>query len=274
MINHLTTRNEEPAATQMFSPDLLPAPSPPADSVPASCPVCQGTGFEYDPIKRRSRRCVRCRGGAESLVERARIPARYRESSFDNFRVNPDDERQKSLVMAVLACRRYVKDYPVERGLGLLFLGPCGVGKTHLAVATANALMCLKRVPCLFYDFRDLLKAIQETYNPLTQTTELSVLRPVYDVDVLILDDLGAGKSTEWVRDTITHILNTRYNEQKTTIITSNYLDQPSDRYDETLEERIGVRLRSRLYEMCKTIQMCGEDYRQTHLHRRPLIHA
>ncbi|QUV85525.1 ATP-binding protein [Chloracidobacterium aggregatum] len=258
----------------MSLPDWLPRSSSAIDPAPDLCPVCHGTGFEYDPIKRRSRRCVRCRGGSESLLERARIPARYRESSFDNFRVNPDDERQKSLVTAVLACRRYVKDYPVERGLGLLFLGPCGVGKTHLAVATANALMRLKRVPCLFYDFRDLLKAVQETYNPLTQTTELSVLRPVYDVDVLILDELGAGKATEWVRDTITHILNTRYNEQKTTIITSNYLDQPSDRYDETLEERIGVRLRSRLYEMCKTIQMFGEDYRQTYLNKRLLMQS
>jgi DNA replication protein DnaC len=69
-------------------------------------------------------------------------------------------------------------------------------------------------------------------------------------------------------------MLNTRYNEQKTTIITSNYLDQPTDRYEETLEERIGIRLRSRLYEMCKTIQMFGEDYRQTYLNKRLLMQS
>ncbi|MFQ3582170.1 MAG: AFG1/ZapE family ATPase [Chloracidobacterium sp.] len=249
--------------------DPLPRPPLIADQSPDVCPVCQGTGFEYDPVGRRSRRCVKCRVGVDNLIDRARIPNRYRESSFDNFHLNPNDERQRPLVNAVLACRRYVKDYPVERGLGLMFLGPCGVGKTHLAVATANALMKQKRVPCLFYDFRDLLKTIQETYNPQTQTTELTVLRPVYDTDVLVLDELGAGKATEWVRDTITHILNTRYNEQKTTIITSNYLDHPTERYEETLEERIGIRLRSRLYEMCKTIQMSGDDYRQTYFSKR-----
>ncbi len=258
----------------MSLPDPLPRPPLIADPSLDVCPVCHGTGFEYDPVGRRSRRCVKCRGGAENLIERARIPARYRDSSFDTFRVNPSGEPQQSLVNAHLMCRRYVKDYPVERGLGLLFLGPCGVGKTHLAVATANALMRTKRVPCLFYDFRDLLKTVQETYNPQTQTTELAVLRPVYDADVLVLDELGAGKATEWVRDTITHILNTRYNEQKATIITSNYLDQPTERYDETLEDRIGVRLRSRLYEMCKTVQMFGDDYRQTYLSKRLLMQS
>jgi DNA replication protein DnaC len=90
------------------------------------------------------------------------------------------------------------------------------------------------------------------------------VLAPVLNADVLVLDELGASKPTDWVRDTMAHVINTRYNEKKFTIFTTNYLDErPNDR-EETLEDRIGVRVRSRLYEMCKTIMMDGKDYRKT----------
>jgi DNA replication protein DnaC len=142
-----------------------------------------------------------------------------------------------------------------------LFLGPCGVGKTHLATAIVRELS-LKGVPCLFYDFRDLLKEIQDSYNPVSQMTELKVLEPVYDAEVLVLDELGASKPTDWVRDTMTQIINNRYNDKKLTIFTSNYLDDPQDPNEETLTDRVGVRLRSRLHEMCKVVLVKGDDYR------------
>src|SRR5262249_38354448 len=144
---------------------------------------------------------------------------------------------------------------------GLLFLGPCGVGKTHLAAAIIRELS-LKGVPCLFYDFRDLLKEIQDSYNPISQMTELKVLQPVYDAEVLVLDELGASKPTDWVRDTMTQIINTRYNDKRLTVITSNYPDEPQQPNEETLTDRVGVRLRSRLYEMCKVVMIKGNDYR------------
>jgi len=75
----------------------------------------------------------------------------------------------------------------------------------------------------LFYDFRDLLREIQSTWNAVSQTSEWEVLRPVLQVDVLVLDELGANKPTDWVRDTMTHIINCRYNDKKITIFTSNY---------------------------------------------------
>ena len=108
-----------------------------------------------------------------------------------------------------------------------------------------------------------MLKEIQDSYNPISRTTELEVLAPVYDAEVLVLDELGASKPTDWVRDTMTQIINTRYNDQKVTIFTSNYLDTPESAPEETLTDRVGVRLRSRLYEMCKIITLKGEDYRQ-----------
>ena len=89
------------------------------------------------------------------------------------------------------------------------------------------------------------------------------MLAPVYRAEVLVLDELGASKPTDWVRDTMMQIINTRYNDKKLTVFTTNYLDTRRSPSDETLEDRIGVRLRSRLFEMCKTVQIEGDDYRK-----------
>jgi DNA replication protein DnaC len=80
---------------------------------------------------------------------------------------------------------------------------------------------------------------------------------------VLVLDELGAVKPTDWVRDTMMQIINTRYNDRKLTIFTTNYTDVRLQPSEETLEDRVGARLRSRLYEMCKTVLVEGEDYRR-----------
>lgn len=131
-----------------------------------------------------------------------------------------------------------------------------------------------KGIHCLFCDYRDLLKRIQNSYNPSVQTTELDVLKPIFETEVVLLDDLGAVKPSEWVWDTVSLILNSRYNENRTTLITSNFLDGPSATADgvegprraareETLGDRIGERMRSRLFEMCRLVQVNGRDYRQ-----------
>ena len=145
---------------------------------------------------------------------------------------------------------------------GLLFVGTVGVGKTHLAVSILKGLT-ERGFPCLFYEFGTLLKEIQDSYNPETRGSELSVLSPVLETEVLVLDELGATKPTNWVRDTMAHVINSRYNDKKVTIFTTNFADiRPSDK-EETLADRIGERLRSRLYEMCTTVMMTGTDYRQ-----------
>src|SRR5258708_7429748 len=163
--------------------------------------------------------------------------------------------------MAFNYAMRLAVEYPaVEQGL--LFMGPVGVGKTHLAVSILKGLT-ERGISCLFYEFGSLLKEIQDSYNFNTQTSELRVLAPVLNADVLVLDELGASKPTDWVRDTISHIINTRYNDRKLTVFTTNYLDERQNDREETLEDRVGTRLRSRLFEMCKTISITGEDYRK-----------
>ncbi len=146
-----------------------------------------------------------------------------------------------------------------------------GVGKTHLAVGIVQALILDKGVRGLFCDYRDLLKRIQESYNPLVATTELQILAPVFEAEVLILDELGAQKPTDWVWDTVALILNTRYNDKRTTLITTNYPNAPAAlaqqrtaMQGETLGDRIGERMRSRLAEMCVEVEMRGNDLRQS----------
>jgi DNA replication protein DnaC len=107
------------------------------------------------------------------------------------------------------------------------------------------------------------VKEIQNSYNPISQTSELRVLTPIIEAEVLVLDELGATKPREWVRDTMMQVINARYNDRKLTIFTTNYRDERRQPSEQTLEDRIGTRLRSRLYEMCRTIVIEGEDYRR-----------
>lgn len=222
------------------------------------CRFCFGSGMEIVPGKG-ARRC-RCRTkqNLAKLFEAARIPRRYSECSLQNFYPAAGNGTQ---LRAFNYAFRLVREYPaVDRGL--VFMGPCGVGKTHLSVAIIRGLL-EKGIPCVFYEFGSLLKEIQNSYNPISQTSELKVLAPVFEAEVLVLDELGASKPTDWVRDTMMQIINTRYNDRKLTIFTTNYLEGRRSERDETLEDRIGVRLRSRLFEMCKTVQIEGEDYRK-----------
>src|SRR5262249_25416354 len=193
----------------------------------------------------------------DNLFASARIPERFKDSSFETY-----DAYCPSLARALMNTKRWVEEYP-NVDIGLLFLGSCGVGKTHLAVAALKALIKTKSVSGLFYDFRDLLKEIQDSYNPNTHNSELKILSPIFDAEVLVLDELGASKPTEWVQETMTHIINKRYLDKKITIFTSNYLDMTvGSAYDETLTDRVGVRIRSRLTEMCRQILVEGDDYR------------
>jgi DNA replication protein DnaC len=207
-----------------------------------------------------ARRCLcRTRDARTQALEAARIPRRYEECSLANYQPATNNGSQ---LRAFNYAYHLVREYPsVDRGL--LFTGSCGVGKTHLSVAILRELIEKKGVSCLFYEFGSLLKEIQNSYNPISQTSELKVLTPVIEAEVLVLDELGASKPTDWVRDTMMHLINTRYNDRKLTIFTTNYLDERNTERDEILEDRIGVRLRSRLFEMCRTVQIEGEDYRR-----------
>jgi DNA replication protein DnaC len=247
----------------------------PMNASTTSCPLCGGTGWK--PVERDGvREVAPCDCRSEAALARrvaaARIPPRYENCDFASFQVKVHEHAtfNESLQKARLLAESFARDFlPGNAELGLLFMGPCGVGKTHLAVAILRALL-EKGVECLFCDFRELLKTIQDSYNPVVQTTEMQVLAPVLDTEVLLLDDLGASKPSAWVLDTVGHILNTRYNGKRVTLITTNYLDAPAARgpssslaRDDSLTDRIGERMRSRLHEMCRTVELRAPDFRQ-----------
>jgi DNA replication protein DnaC len=242
------------------------------------CPHCGDSGLllvERPDGSRAARECeCRTRRRAARIIARTRIPKRYEHCTLESFEADfPSATR--SLKNAFRSARKFVESYPLETGgTGLLLTGSIGVGKTHLAVGILQALVAERGASGLFVDYRDLLKQVQNSYNRQVQSTELEILKPVFDAEVLILDELGASKPTDWVWDTVAHILNTRYNDRRTTIITTNYAnagpvgvglapEQRSNR-EESLGDRIGERMRSRLQEMCVVVEMNGVDFRQT----------
>jgi DNA replication protein DnaC len=243
-----------------------------------NCAICGGVGLVrvVDGAGRWVSRACECQevDREERRIAAAHIPERYRHYTLDGYET-AFRGAHPSLGQAHLTARKFVDAYPVDTaGKGLLFTGSIGVGKTHLAVGVLRRLVQERGVRGLFCDYRELLKSIQNSYNPQVQTTELQLLKPIFAAEVLVLDDLGAQKPNEWVWDTVALILNSRYNDKLTTIITTNYADLPAAAgglsgperaaREDTLGDRIGDRMRSRLAEMCVSIEMTGEDFRQT----------
>jgi DNA replication protein DnaC len=224
----------------------------------------------------------------DRALARARVPERYRHCDFANFETDnelegvPREQLQnwnRSLSQARLVVERFTAEFPVSNDQGLLIMGPCGVGKTHLAVAALKEIV-LRGHSGFFYDYRELLKEIQDSYNAESQSTEMGVLEPVLKTEILVLDDVGSSKPSMWALETVGHILNTRYNEKRVTILTTNFLDsdaatgggQPAPTriagmraptIEDSLTDRVGKRIRSRLYEMCRTIEVSAPDYRK-----------
>ncbi len=238
-----------------------------------ACERCSGTGFEI--VTRDGREfaqpcaCRRSASSAGAPVGATRVPPRYEHCSLATF-----EPGNPSLSAALEKAMAFCSGYPhlgPDEGLGLLFSGDNGVGKTHLAVAVLRELAEGKGARGQFWDFHELIREIKSSYDPETKTTELQVLEPVVEMDVLLLDDLGAWKMTDWMNDTLFYILNSRYMAKRPTIITTNYQDVTREeaiaadslRRKEFLVERIGQRLRSRLMEMCLVVRLQGADHRQ-----------
>jgi DNA replication protein DnaC len=247
----------------------------------SACSICGGLGMieETSPTGLWVSRPCECQKieRFNRRVAAAHIPGRYSQCSLDTYATDFKGA-DPSLGMALLTTTKFANSYPVDTaGRGLLLVGTVGLGKTHLAVGVLKQLIRERGARGLFCDYRELLKNIQNSYNPQVATTELGLLKPVFDAEVLVLDDLGAQKPNEWVWDTVALILNSRYNDKRTTIVTTNYPDQApgagvkidkdgkkAATSEDTLGDRIGERMRSRIAEMCIRIEMKGEDLRQT----------
>lgn len=222
----------------------------------------------------------RCECVAESraarLEDNAGIPPLYRNASLDNFALPQDNPiANRGLASVLNTVRAFTREYPVLGKPGLLFIGDPGTGKTHLAVAALRKLIA-RGFEGLFFDYQNLLDRIRAGYNAASGTADKEAYRSALDAEILLLDDLGAHRVTDWVEDTITSIVTYRCNNRRALIATTNLIDpdagddtlersgeMPGARYRIALADRIGSRARSRLFEMCKVVHMpLVEDYR------------
>ncbi len=243
------------------------------------CSLCNGSGWiitERDGISGAERCDCVARTRARNLIESAGIPTNYGNASIDNFILPQDNPIARKALGAVMGhVRTFTRDFPHPDKPGLMFIGDTGTGKTHLAVAALRELIA-RGFEGLFFDFQNLLDRIRSGYSEISGSSEREAYNSALEAEILMLDDLGAHRITDWVQDTVTSIITYRCNNRKPLIITTNVPDPDvtgnqvdslgpggTPIYKRTLAEAIGMRARSRLFEMCRVIRMPNiEDHR------------
>ena len=258
------------------------------------CTACRGregsfgrdaSGYEvFRPCSRRhARRRI-------ELYNTARIGRRYAQATFDTY-----SPRNQSQANAVETARMWSSMYAAGQARGgLLFWGPVGTGKTHLVLSIFRELTLNAGIPARFVDYGNLLMDLRRSFRAEVGSSEAALMMPLVETEVLIVDELGKGRNTEWELTVLDDLISRRYNADRVTLFTTNHavagpkkkagrgLNPGYDRRRadasigggaETLEERLDARIYSRLCEMCDFIRVDGEDFRRTGLavsRRRP----
>ena len=241
------------------------------------CPICEGTGWKVvERAGLSGAEVCSCAVAARpaALRQAAGIPPNYERTTLENFRIPQDNPLAKTgLGTVLLEVKAYLREFPAADRPGLLLAGDTGTGKTHLATAVLKTLI-ERGHEGLFFDYQDLLNRIRSSYNAASGSSDREAYRSALDTEILLLDDLGSHRVTDWVEDTVTAIVTHRCNQRKVLIATTNLdlEDTGAVNYStaggaqvhrKTLADVIGARARSRLFEMCRVVRMpVVEDYR------------
>ncbi len=264
----------------VVEPGKLHAVARVCDCVPR-CTLCDGLGNREVVIKGVARmgRC-RCRVLPDrvALFNKAGIPARHARSTFDSY-----DPSAAGASANYHIARTVLEQYvPGQENRGVVFFGGVGRGKTHLLVAILRELVMLYGEEVLFVEFSNLLSQLKAGFDQ--GVGEATTLRPLVQVPVLAIDELGKGRCTEWELTIIDVLISHRYNAMATTMATTNFKaahatgqteinltvyggsnsasGTPGKLSGPTLGDRVGERVFSRLKEMCSFAPFFGDDYR------------
>ena len=234
----------------------------------SECSSCGGSGTVFLENERGYRYLERCGlcGMVRLKIRRynnAKIPSKY-AGVLQSDDIDPRDPSQYDAMTYV---KSFIDKYPEEKGF--LLMGGPGLAKTRLAVGAIAELTLQKAVECVFTDFFFLLADLRKAYSEGTPENE--IIGPLVNAEILVIDEMGKGKSSEWEQNILDQLISKRYNSSKKTLVTTNYvaresLPEKSKNRTEILEDRVGERIASRLYEMCTPLFIEGSDYRKNEI--------
>jgi DNA replication protein DnaC len=248
-----------------------------------ACPDgrCDGSGFLYDEAARRARPCT-CRpkvlARKRAAAIEGRIPKRYRGVSLDR---EPLIDIARTSPEVIRRVRRYVQtiDQQIDQGRGIWFTGPAGTGKTTVAMLISKAAIEAGRSVAI-YSLPHLLAMLRDTYEDGGPSL-VQLIDRLAAVELLHIDDIGAEQSSAWVLEQLYTIINARYEDERALILTTNLVTASSSearatrtrgvKHDSektseppTLDEQIGERTVSRIYEICgEPLVIYGTDHRR-----------